>query len=311
MNKIKIYFQNSQNALGLQTPEEFENSTDHMAYAFSKNPKVIMVTNEDEADYIIRHPDIGIQNEPLNPDREIIVDYFDSDEQQSNVLGCDTNCIMSRNPLLYFKRSCVDKSKNPYEYKKYDSPYIPITYGIKESNLNNLPIDNNREIDVSCFFNSSENTPKRGLVSRFVQTFSQDHQEYDVRVGRVGGDGVCGLYTYEENQHYFKQIKNSKIVVSHNPDGWEGDFRLFEALAGGALVFVDDMIATKDKGLKHKEHLVYYRSFDELNEMLLYYLENEKEALSIAKRGHEKSIKDFTYDAHCEMILEEIRKANE
>ena len=77
MNKVKIYFQNSENALGQQTPEQFENSTDHMAYAFSKNSKVIMVTNEDEADYIIRHPDIGIQNESLNPDREIIIDYFD------------------------------------------------------------------------------------------------------------------------------------------------------------------------------------------------------------------------------------------
>jgi hypothetical protein len=304
---MKIYYQNSENALGLETPEEFENSTDHMCYAFSKNPKVTMVTSEDEADYIIRHPDIGVQNEPLNPNREIIVDFFDSDEQMSNVLGCDTNCIMSRNPLLYFKRSCIDKTKFPYEYKKYDSPYIPITYAIKESHNQNPPEENRkRDIDVSCFFNHQDNTPRRGQVSMGVEHFKQQHQEYDIRVGRLGAGYRC-----KDSLKYFDQIKNSKIVVSCNPDGWEGDFRLFEALAGGPLVFVDEMVVTKDRGLKHKEHLIYYKNLDELNEMLLYYLKNKEEAESIARNGHEKAKKDFTYGSNCEMILKEIYNLNE
>ena len=307
MNNIKIYYQNGENALGLQTPEEFENSTDHMCYAFSKNPKVTMVTSEDEADYIIRHPDTGFKDEPLNPDREIIVDYFDSDDQARNVIGCDTNCAMSRNPLLYFKRSCIDKTKKPYEYRKYNSPYIPITYAIKEYHNQNPPEENcKRDIGVSCFHNHQDNFPKRGQVSMGMQYFKQQHQEYDIRVGRVGSGYAC-----KDSLNYFNQIKNSKIVVSCNPDGWEGDFRLFEALAGGPLVFVDEMVVTKDRGLKHKEHLIYYKNFDELNEMLLYYLKNKEEAESIARNGHEKAKKDFTYKANCEMILEEIRKSNE
>tara|TARA_R100000700_G_C3171267_1_gene145854 strand:- start:1013 stop:1933 length:921 start_codon:yes stop_codon:yes gene_type:complete len=306
MKKIKIYFQNAENALGKQKPEEFENSTDHMAYAFSKNENVEMVLNIDEADYIIRHPDIGIQNEPLNPEREIIIDYFDSDNQMSNVLGCDTNCIMSRNPLLYFKRSCVDKTKNPYEYRKYNSPYTPITYGIKESYLNNISENENRNIDASCLFNHHDNGGNRSAVAQFMQRFKEQNTKYEIHVGRIGGG-----YSYNSSKHYFDQIKNSKILVSCNPDGWEGDFRLFEALAGKALVFVDDMMVTKDKGLKHKEHLIYYKNLNELHEMLAYYLENQEEAKEIAGKGHEKSKKDFTYDSNCEMILKEIRKSNE
>lgn len=301
---MKIYYQNSENALGQQKPEEFENSTDHMAYAFFKNPSVTMVTNEEDADYIIRHPDIGIQTEPLHPNKEIIVDYFDSDEQQRNVLGCDTNCIMSRKPLLYFKRSCVDKTITPYQFKDYDMTYIPLTYGIKECNLRNLPKENQvRDIDVSCFFNAYDNGYNRSAVSRTVSNFSANHSQYDIRVGRVGSG-----YSYEGNKNFFDQIKNSKIVVSCNPDGWEGDFRLFEALAGGALVFVDTMLVPKARGLKHKEHVIYYDNLVELEELLTYYLVNKEEAAEIAKNGHDEAVKNFTYDSNCKMIIEEIKK---
>ena len=211
MKKIKIYFQNAENALGKQKPEEFENSTDHMAYAFSKNENVEMVLNIDEADYIIRHPDIGIQNEPLNPEREIIIDYFDSDNQMSNVLGCDTNCIMSRNPLLYFKRSCVDKTKNPYEYRKYNSPYTPITYGIKESYLNNISENENRNIDASCLFNHHDNGGNRSAVAQFMQRFKEQNTKYEIHVGRIGGG-----YSYNSSKHYFDQL-----------DLWANAYKLF------------------------------------------------------------------------------------
>ena len=45
--------------------------------------------------------------------------------------------------------------------------------------------------------------------------------------------------------------------------------------------------------------------------MLLYFLKNKEEAEIIAKKGHEKAKKDFTYGANCEMILKEIYKLNE
>ena len=274
---MKIYFQNSENASGKQKPEQFESSTDHMAYAFFKNPNVTMVTNEEDADYIVKHPDPEkIQTEPIYPNKEIIVDYFDS-----------------------------DKTVTPYQFKDYDMPYIPLTYGIKECNLRNLPKENQvRDIDVSCFFNVNDWAGyNRSVVSRTVSNFSASHSEYDIRVGRVGSG-----YTYEQNKNYFDQIKNSKIVVSCNPDGWEGDFRLFEALAGGALVFVDTMLVPKARGLKHKEHLIYYDNLVELEELLTYYIVNKEEAAEIAKNGHDEAVKNFTYDSNCKMIIEEIKK---
>jgi len=45
-------------------------------------------------------------------------------------------------------------------------------------------------------------------------------------------------------------MREARIVVTCNPSHWEGDFRLFEAMLSGALVFVDEMCARErcDRG---------------------------------------------------------------
>ena len=35
---------------------------------------------------------------------------------------------------------------------------------------------------------------------------------------------------------YFERMYNTKIIVTVNPAGWEGDFRLWESLATGVCV---------------------------------------------------------------------------
>ena len=49
-----------------------------------------------------------------------------------------------------------------------------------------------------------------------------------------------------------------KIVVTSNPSGWEGDFRLMEAIASGAMIMVDTMHVPRPYPLIHGEHLIYY-----------------------------------------------------
>ena len=92
----------------------------------------------------------------------------------------------------------------PHHLKKYNSPYIPITYAIKEYHNQNPPEENcKRDIDVSCFHNHQDNFLKRGQVSMGMQYFKQQHQEYDIRVGRVGSGYAC-----KDSLNYFNQIKN-------------------------------------------------------------------------------------------------------
>jgi hypothetical protein len=41
---------------------------------------------------------------------------------------------------------------------------------------------------------------------------------------------------------YFDKMTHSQIVVTVNPGNWEGDFRLWESMCTGALVFVDPIM---------------------------------------------------------------------
>lgn len=54
------------------------------------------------------------------------------------------------------------------------------------------------------------------------------------------------MYWQEGNRHqnsapYLEVMKRARIVVTANPGHWEGDFRLWEAVASKALIFVDYM----------------------------------------------------------------------
>ena len=57
---------------------------------------------------------------------------------------------------------------------------------------------------------------------------------------------------------YLSTMRSAKIVVTCNPTGWEGDFRLFEALSSGALVMVDRMGTPYHHPLIDGEHVVFY-----------------------------------------------------
>lgn len=50
----------------------------------------------------------------------------------------------------------------------------------------------------------------------------------------------------------------AKIVVTANPSFWEGDHRLWEALASGALVLVDPLHVPQDFPLVDGRHVVYF-----------------------------------------------------
>ena len=60
------------------------------------------------------------------------------------------------------------------------------------------------------------------------------------------------------NKKYFETMYNAKIVVTVNPSDWEGDFRLWETLATGAMVMVDPIYAPHPFPLLDGIHVVFF-----------------------------------------------------
>jgi spore maturation protein CgeB len=110
-------------------------------------------------------------------------------------------------------------------------------------------------------------------------------------------------------EEYFKQMKNSKIIVTCNPDNWEGDYRLFESLSCKCLVFSDKMITPVINNFIDKKHLIYYdrNNLELLKENLLYYLNNKDLIDEVSENGYLHALK---YHKPEDRILEIINKIN-
>ena len=95
------------------------------------------------------------------------------------------------------------------------------------------------------------------------------------------------------NNHYFESMYHSQIIVTVNPTNWEGDFRLWEALSSGALVFVDPVFVPHPFPLISGEHVIYFSNTNktELFSKLDYYRRNKEEARRIAINGYLHAMK--------------------
>lgn len=81
---------------------------------------------------------------------------------------------------------------------------------------------------------------------------------------------------------------NSKIIVTVNPAFWEGDFRLWEALCTGALIFVDPLYVPHQYPLIGDKHVIFFNNHNqtELFMKLDYYRNNPYKAREIAVNGY-------------------------
>lgn len=92
---------------------------------------------------------------------------------------------------------------------------------------------------------------------------------------------------------YFDQMRSARIVVTVNPPNWEGDFRLWETLATGALVLVDPIYVPHPHELVDGEHVVYFSNTNQsdLFAKLDYYRAHPREAQRIATNGYFHAMK--------------------
>ncbi len=129
----------------------------------------------------------------------------------------------------------------------------------------------------------------RNKIAVSVETWKKDplFKNYNlIHTGLVGcRGGEEGRVTLDKD--YLNILCQADIVITCNPDYRSGDYRLFEAFAGGAMVFVDTMLMPVKNPFVHKKHLYYYDRDDMLGlkQAVLYYLNHPSERIAIASAG--------------------------
>jgi len=127
----------------------------------------------------------------------------------------------------------------------------------------------------------------RLIQERFPSTF----------VGRAFWEEMARLFSAS------RLVFNRSIVNDVN-------MRVFEAVACGSLLITNDLAENgQDELLTPGEHLVTYRSDDELIERIRYYLDHEEEREAIAQRGMERAHAEHTYAHRMQTILDAVGEA--
>lgn len=264
----------------------------------ARNQSTKLVDNEEEADYIFlgfRH----LQDELYKitrPEKTIIIDY--RDEQLS---------IFPQEVLSYFKRSVVHRKTN--DFVSYTRMVNPISYCVREEYLcQEAQFPAVREVDIAVFFDPNTAPSKirnyyRHKVARIIK---EEFGNLNIFVGIAGQSGVAGRNEFQ--QAYFDLMIRSKIVVTCNPDRWEGDYRLFEALSSGSLVMTDKMRTPVIRPFSDGEHLVYYdkENLEVIVENIRELLGNDKRRLEIAKNGYEYAMNFHTSGNRIEEIIQKV-----
>jgi len=204
------------------------------------NPKTELVDNEKDADYVIYHGrnawgwSSKYVSESLikNPDKAIIIDYHDS-----------PNYILPDNAKYYFKRSTLQRDGCKFKTPKYSREIYTINYCVRPDFLEYVSNKGiiKKDIDIGVFFDPNNKhivNYNRSKVTKFIRD-SKRLDKYKKHIGLIKPEDK--EYRNEPNYDYIDMMLRCKIIVTCNPSQWYGDYRLYEALISGAIVFVDRM----------------------------------------------------------------------
>ena len=114
---------------------------------------------------------------------------------------------------------------------------------------------------------------------------------------------------YIPNEQLNQYYSSAKIVLNdHRPDMKEFGFvnnRIYDATASGALVISDYIKEIDDI---YQGSVPMYKTKEELNELIKYYLNNEEQRQQKAQKAREITLKYFTNNAVAKQILSHLKK---
>ncbi len=278
------------------------------------NTRIKLVDNEQDSDFVFqlayhhkrRYPEM----KTMPPGKTVIIDYNDNPSwifryEGEKYKGWKTEILAGQyqhKGLAYFKRAWVDTEKKPIEWPE---KFHPITFAIMDEFI--LEEDLRRTLTLSC----SLRTESRNLNRKKVVELLNEIKEFLPRqegfhIGRFNKGAMDG-FNDVNMRGYFNLLKHSQIVVTCNPDKWEGDHRTWEALASGALVFVDGMHTPLTHPLIGGIHCVFYdttdKGLEKLKEKILWYLGKPLHASKIADAGHAFAMRYHRASSRIDEIL--------
>jgi hypothetical protein len=126
---------------------------------------------------------------------------------------------------------------------------------------------------------------QRNLTHQFVEVVKWGRTTKTNADASIRNDGQLVVHPRE----YVNTLLTSQIVVIASHDEWEGDWRLWEIMASGAMVLAEAMVSPPP-GLENGTNVITFDSISSLDRLLLHYLRNDDERRRIAQRGQQLAL---------------------
>ncbi len=178
--------------------------------------------------------------------------------------------------------------------------YVPAGVYDKECIFKEVQLNN----DV-VFVGSKKYHPEWQYRPKLIDWLEDTYKDKFSHYGNGGLPSIRGL---KLNKLYW----STKIVVGDTlcinfkyPDYWSD--RVYETMGRGGFI-IHPYISGMETEFEDKKHLVFYEygNFNQLKQLIDYYLEHEEERETIRKAGHELVKSKYTYKNRWQQILKEL-----
>jgi hypothetical protein len=265
------------------------------------HPNVDLVTEDaiDTADYIVYLPGSAPWHltecaKPSYASKLIVLDEFDGHSLFGPSVTRDQYVELyggAAKPWynLYFKRSFVRRRDGVFQGYPHlvQRSIYPMVYAVAEAYIPHV-FNHHREIDILCTLRGSKHMSTRLRAQEWVAEYGKARGVKNYVSGQINTATRTTV-----SVQYFQQMFNSQIIVTVNPANWEGDFRLWEAMCTGALIFVDPVFVPHPYPLVDGVHVVYFSNTNktDLFMKLDYYRSHPVQARKIALNGYLHAMK--------------------
>jgi len=139
------------------------------------------------------------------------------------------------------------------------------------------------------------------LINWLEQTYRNKFEHY-------GNGGIRSVRGIDLNKLYWstKVVIGDTLCINFDyPDYWSD--RVYETLGRGGFM-IHPYVTGMEKEFEDKKHLVFYEygNFEQLKELIDYYIKHDEEREAIRKAGHELVKSKYTYKNRWQHILEEL-----
>lgn len=185
-------------------------------------------------------------------------------KQHANTKNINKLIRVNKPDLIFCSaQSNVDAMKSSFGMKKI----FLLPFSVDTINYKNLGLS--RSIDAMAVYSAQSYVyPNRQKVQRILK-----------------GMDLTSFTTRAIHQRYIQKLNESKIFVISTNINKRLAMKFTEAMACGAMVLSDEPEDLEIQGFKRDHHLVLYDDLKDMQNKLLYYLENDSERKLIATQG--------------------------